>query len=268
MITPALVGLLFSATPQVQVRENLICEREDGYAVTRVYVLLPEGLFTREGMIGFFSRLETRPGETFAIATSDRKLFEELVNPRWQVVPHSAPTEPLIGSAPYAYYFRLKGVSVVQLLDAEGKARWIVLDGENPFRRSFGDCAVELIGHGFRSIHGMTECDRARHTLVFHASNLRDDSLIGEILSYYDSLFEEPFLSLRFLENTATALQYPEIRRPSLGYLDCFREGVRPSLCDGNGARNSVLYARDLFPGRTLMIWRDGELVVDRRWER
>jgi hypothetical protein len=267
MITAALVGLLFSATPQVQVRENLICEREDGYAVTRVYVLLPEGLFTQEGMIGFFSRLETRPGETYAIATSDRKLFEELVNPRWQVVPHWAPTEPLIGSAPYAYYFRLKGVSVVQLLDAEGKAGWIVLDGENPFRRSFGDSVIEWIGHGFRSIHGTTECDRANHTLVFHASDLKDDALIGEILSYYDDLFEEPFLALDFWEDKSTALRYPEIRLPSLDYLSCFGGGDQPAFCGGKG-RNVVSYRRDLFPGRSLMIWRDGELVVDRRWER
>lgn len=254
--------LALSVSGESGITTELICRAPDGYTVSSGFAYIAPKEFTERNLVARFRLPQPGEGELYVILTGDDETYDHLAHPRWYLGPHwqTPPRLPL--HAPTAYYFQIDGNRILQILDGTHSAKWITLEGENPFVRRFGKTELQLVGHGFRSVKGWSDCTSARHNLVFYAPSLGTTEEIERACAYYDRLFQEPFLTVKLCNDLGFALRGETIIYPSLEFLE------RDELKAKGRATKVAIYDRDPYPSRRLKIWNDGQLIYERKWRK
>jgi len=214
---------------------------------------------TEQGLRSYFGNLERIKGELYIISTPNKEYFERLAHPMWTIAPHWQLPPQIEVLPPLVYYFQLGEHRSIQVLWQDGKVNWINLDDENPLNRSFGSMQLFFAGHGFSSNTWTNSCDSANHNLVFYTKKLGNQAEILEAIEYYDRLFREPFLSLQIYDELVWAITDQTIRYPGLEFISQ-RKNPKGDL------KGKVSFFRDIFFGRHLKIYRDPEIVYEKKW--
>ena len=210
--------------------ERLLCRGESGYEIRRAYLLLEEERFSEEELRRVFAPYAESElnGESYVVATSDPRLHDEFVNPRWYLESvHTAfSSTPLLTDRPLAYFYRLGENAFFHYGRMRGESRWVVIRGEDVFNRRFGETRLRFVGQDF--FQSVSERRCGRRMLVFVSTEANEDDL-PEIARYYAGLTR---MSGRFdfsiwssLEGAAT---YRTVRFPTLEAMEWF-ERTEPS---------------------------------------
>jgi hypothetical protein len=162
--------------------ERLLCRGESGYEIRRAYLLLEEERFSEEELRRVFAPYAESElnGELYVVATSDPRLHDELVNPRWYLESvHTAfSSTPLLTDGPLAYFYRLGENAFFHYGRKRGESRWVVIRGEDVFNRRFGGTRLRFVGQDF--FQSVSERRCGRRMLVFVSTEVKEDDLPDE----------------------------------------------------------------------------------------
>jgi hypothetical protein len=216
--------------------ERLLCRGESSYEIRRAYLLLEEERFSEEELRRVFAPYAESElnGELYVVATSDPRLHDELVNPRWYLESvHTAfSSTPLLTDGPLAYFYRVGENAFFHYRRMRGESRWVVIRGEDVFNRRFGETRLRFVGQDFFQLATDRRCVEHRRMIVFSSTEANEDDL-PEIARYYAGLTrmsgQFDFSIWSSLEGAAT---YRTVRFPSLEAMEWF-ERTEPSEVPG-----------------------------------
>jgi hypothetical protein len=244
--------------------ERLLCRGESGYEIRRAYLLLEEERFSEEELRRVFAPYAESElnGESYVVATSDPRLHDEFVNPRWYLESvHTAfSSTPLLTDGPLAYFYRLGENAFFHYGRMRGESRWVVIRGEDVFNRRFGETRLRFVGQDF--FQSVSERRCGRRMLVFVSTEANEDDL-PEIARYYAGLAR---MSARFdfsiwssLEGAATYRDrpLPHARGDGVVRADRTLGGAGTSL------RRLLLLAVDRYRRRVHALSRKGSAPLD-----